>query len=109
MLSDEERGTQWALEDVAFQALAFQELAREPKLARVAMSQVRPEGDKVTRARPLQTRAKAGKVFLVRGPWVQEFILEALDFPSGRHDDQVDSASGGLEMISDGPGILFGA
>ncbi len=100
MTSDEERGTRWALEDVAFQALAWQELMREPSLAATMIKKVKPEGDKVTRARPLQGRAKAGKVKLVRGPWNQAFILEALDFPNGRHDDQIDTASGGLQMIA---------
>jgi predicted phage terminase large subunit-like protein len=99
MLSDLERGTRWGLEDVAFQALAFQELLRDPALVNVAITSIRPDGDKVQRARPLQTRAKAGKVKLVRGPWNQAFILEALDFPNGQHDDQIDTASGGLTMI----------
>jgi len=54
----------------------------------------------VQRARPLQLRARQGKVFLVRGPWTQKFINECLGFPSGRHDDQVDTASGGLQMIA---------
>lgn len=100
MLSESERGTAWRLEDVAFQALAWQELMRDPELARVDLGKVKPEGDKVTRARPLQTRAKAGKVKLINGPWVQGFLAEALDFPTGRHDDQVDTASGGLELVA---------
>lgn len=100
MVSPEEAGVRWALEDVAFQALAWQELMREPSLANVSITRIRPEGDKVTRARPLQGRAKAGKVKLVRGPWNQQFILEALDFPNGQHDDQIDTASGGLQLIA---------
>ena len=72
---------------------------REPSLATTAIEKIQPKGDKVVRARPLQGRAKSGKVKLVRGPWNQAFILEALDFPTGHHDDQVDTASGGLEMI----------
>jgi len=100
MVSDMEQGTQWGIEDVAFQALAFQELLRDPKLANAAIRAIRPRGDKVERARPLQTRALAGKVKLVRGSWNREFILEALDFPKGRHDDQIDTASGGLQMIA---------
>jgi len=102
MLSEQERGTTWGFEDVAFQALALRELQRNPRLARVAMMPVKPDGDKVQRARPLQARARMGKVKLVRGNWNQAFILECLDFPNGRHDDQVDSASGGLGMISNG-------
>lgn len=100
MLTPEEQGVVWGIEDVAFQALAFQELMRDPDLAGVAIRKVKPIGDKVERARALQTRATAGKLRMVRGPWNQPFILEALDFPNGRHDDQIDTASGGLQMIA---------
>jgi len=103
-LSPEERGTIWGIEDVAFQALAFQELIKDPRLAGVSIRRIRPQGDKVERARPLLTRGIAGKLKLVRGAWNQQFITEALDFPKGRHDDQVDTASGGLVMISKGYG-----
>lgn len=104
MLAKEERGTIWGVEKVNFQTVVFRDLLKKPRLANVAITAVPPEGDKVSRARPLQTRAKAGKVRLVRGPWNQAFILEALDFPNGRHDDQVDTASGGLIMIARGVG-----
>jgi predicted phage terminase large subunit-like protein len=100
MVSEEERGTRWGLEKAGFQSLAFRELMRDPRLMNVAISEETPNGDKVSRARPLQTRAKAGKVKLVKGPWVQPFLMEMLDFPNGRHDDQVDTASGGLGMIA---------
>lgn len=100
MTSDLEKGTRWAIETTAFQSLAYKELLRDPELANVAMVEVKPSKDKVTRARPLQTRGKAGKIRLVRGSWNQAFILEFLDFPNGAHDDQVDTASGGLEMIA---------
>ena len=100
MVSPLELGTVWGIEDVAFQALAFRELMRDKRLANVAILPVKPEGDKVTRARPFQTRAKAGKVCLVRGAWNRDFINECLEFPGGKHDDQVDTASGGLQMIA---------
>ncbi len=99
MLSEREKGTLWGFEDVAFQTLAFLDFAADPKLAGVAIITIHPEGDKVTRARPLQFRAKAGLVYLVEGSWTQGFLMEALDFPNGRHDDQVDTADGGLMMI----------
>jgi predicted phage terminase large subunit-like protein len=103
MTSDLERGVEWAIEGVAFQSLAFQELLRDARLANVAIREIKPEGDKVARARPLQTRARGGKLKLVGGAWVNAFVAEALDFPKGRHDDQIDSASGGLEMIANRP------
>jgi phage terminase large subunit-like protein len=41
-------------------------------------------------------------VFLVRGEWIPVFLQEILEFPKGKHDDQVDTASGGLEAIAKG-------
>lgn len=106
MLDPLESGVQWGIEAVAFQTVAFQNLLKNKKLANIAITAITPEADKVTRARPVQTRAKAGKVFLIRGPWNQAFILEALDFPTGKHDDQLDTVSGGNEMIAQGSGAL---
>jgi predicted phage terminase large subunit-like protein len=100
MVSDLEKGTMWGVEDVAFQALVFKDLTRKPELTNVAIYSIKPVGDKVARARPLQARGKAGKIFVVNGPWVETFMLEALDFPNGQHDDQIDTASGGLEMAA---------
>ena len=56
------------------------------------------------RARPWQLRAKLGHVKLVRGAWVLDFIREAISFPKGRHDDDVDSVSGGVQMIAEDGG-----
>lgn len=100
MLSEKELHTVWGLEDVAFQSLVFKDLMKDRRLARVSMFPIRPEGDKVSRARPLQTRARQGMVRLVKGNWIQAFLNEAAAFPGGKHDDQIDSASGGLLLMS---------
>lgn len=97
-----EIGTRWGLEDVAFQSLVFKDLQKDSRLAATAFEPIRPEGDKVARARAIQARARQGKIKLVRGEWNITFIREALDFPKGRHDDIVDTASGGLQMIAQG-------
>jgi predicted phage terminase large subunit-like protein len=55
-----------------------------------------PEGDKLNRALPWITRAEAGNVFLVRGPWNAKFTEECRDFSadmSHLHDDQIDAVS----------------
>ena len=103
MLSDLEQGTIWGLEKVAFQSLAFQELARDPQLASVSMYEIVPEGNKRARAQPLRFRGRSGKVKLVRGAWTGAFIDEALMFTGdgSGHDDQIDSASGDLKMIAE--------
>jgi len=49
---------------------------------------------------PWAARAEAGKVALVAGQWVKEFIDEVVAFPSAPHDDYVDAASGAIAMIS---------
>jgi predicted phage terminase large subunit-like protein len=59
----------------------------------------RETGDKVTRASALSSQAEAGNVKLVRGPWNEAFLNELENFPGGRHDDQVDAASGAFNML----------
>ena len=55
--------------------------------------------DKVTRAKPLRAQCEAGNVFIVRtgdpsaDSWIEPFISELCDFPTGKHDDHVDGAS----------------
>ncbi len=100
MLDDAERGTEWGVEDVAFQRLVLRQFLSDPALARVRMYRVKPNGDKVERARTWQLRAKQGKVKLVRGLWNNDFIREAAAFPNGRHDDDVDAVSGAVQMIA---------
>lgn len=59
-------------------------------------------GDKATRAMPLAAAAERGDVWLVPGPWVDEWLTELAAFPNGEHDDQVDSASGAWsELMGD--------
>jgi predicted phage terminase large subunit-like protein len=100
MVSDRELGVLWGVEDVAFQSLVWMDLMKRPRLAGTAITRVKPEGDKVARARALQTRAQQGLVRVVRGKWLRAFFDELADFPTGRHDDQVDTVSGGLQMVS---------
>jgi predicted phage terminase large subunit-like protein len=53
-----------------------------------------PEGDKVTRMAAQTAKIEAGHVLLPeQASWLQDFQTEILQFPNGRHDDQVDSLS----------------
>lgn len=101
LLSAQEQGVEWGFEDVAFQKLVVKEFLKDRELVNKKIKSVKPVGDKVERARPWQLRAKQGKVFLIRGPWNNDFIREATAFPRGRHDDDVDSVSGGTQMAAD--------
>lgn len=94
-----EPGVAIGVEEVAFQLAAFQELLREPDLLNHAVRGVRPVGDKLARALPWISRAEAGKVRLVRGAWVKDFLDEAAQFPLGAFDDQIDGVSGGVAML----------
>jgi predicted phage terminase large subunit-like protein len=57
-------------------------------------------GDKAVRARPFAAQAEAGNVRIVRAPWVADFNAECDLFPMGKHDDQVDAASGAFNKLA---------
>ncbi len=95
------------IEDVAYQAAAVQEALRRTMLPIVPESRNKVPGakkntypDKVTRARLLEARARAGKVFrpAVDPPWWANFVAEAVVFPDGSHDDQIDALGGAVRL-----------
>lgn len=103
MLSDEEHGTIWGIEDNAFQSLVVQQFMKDKSLAKIAIIGITRnsgDGDKAQWAQPWRLRARQKKVHLVRGAWNLNFKREAVSFPKG-HDDQIDSVSGGNQMIAD--------
>lgn len=57
------------------------------------------KGTKVMRARPLSSRQRQKKIYVLDGSWNNDFFTEAEDFPIGEHDDQVDAASGAFNDI----------
>jgi predicted phage terminase large subunit-like protein len=57
-------------------------------------------GSKETRAAPFAAQCEAGNVKLVRAPWVEAFLDEIELFPFGRHDDQVDAAASGFNVLA---------
>lgn len=66
-----------------------------------------PTGDKEVRAGPYSAAVERGDVYLVEGPWNEEFLQEHESFPYGKHDDQVDAASGAFERLTGkGGGIV---
>ncbi|MDX3909647.1 MAG: phage terminase large subunit [Sphingobium sp.] len=57
-----------------------------------------PKADKITRMYAQANAIEQGRVFLPReAPWLAVLKTELLQFPNGRHDDQVDSISQFLE------------
>jgi len=104
MLSEAELRTVWGIEDVAFQILVIKQLLTRKELATRTILPVRPVGSKEDRASAWRSRAKNGKVYLVRGKWNLDFLRVAASFPKGRYDDDVDSVSGGVQMIAEDAG-----
>lgn len=78
-------------------------LARQLAGYRVKLYQKRQ--DKVTAAGPLASQAEAGNVRMVRGPWNKAVLDQFENFPGKGHDDDVDSGSGALGVLS---GVLQG-
>jgi len=66
----------------------------------------RPTGPKEVRANPVSSQAEAGNVKLLRGEWINDFLDEAVAFPTtGVHDDQIDALSGAIAVLADGSGF----
>ena len=121
-----EPGVRHGVESKIHGKTAVQEFLRDAELLTVALEAINVEGGaKEVRALALQTRAHAGKVFVVRGqavvhavverltalgrrqalaglaggPWTGPYLDELCDFPAGRHDDQVDMTTGAMAML----------
>lgn len=88
---------------------AVQDFLTDQELAHVPIQAVNVENDKLSRALAWSYRAEAGKVILINGHWIPGFLNEVVSFDgSGRtKDDQVDTVSGGVGMLSGALGVLF--
>ena len=61
-----------------------------------------PHGGKEARAAAVTPLVEAGNVWLpvpALAPWVQGFVDEAADFPTGKHNDQVDAMTQALRRL----------
>ena len=76
-----------------------QQIVRVVQALGLSVSTEHPTGKKVHRAEPLASMAEAGNVVLCPGAWRDPFRAEAADFPNGKHDDQIDSASGAVSKL----------
>lgn len=95
-----ELNTEHGIEAAMHGRAVVQDLRRDPELRRYALREVRVEADKLTRALAWLNLAEAGKVVLVRGPWIAEFVDEIAAFPKGKHDDQIDAVSVAVNMLT---------
>ena len=72
-------------------------LIQELKTAHLSVIAVKPEYDKKIRMAIQSGKFESGQVFFPKeAPWLADLEAELFAFPSGRHDDQVDSISQAL-------------
>jgi len=57
-------------------------------------------GSKEIACQPLASQAQAGNVRVKRAAWSSAFIAEACDFPSGKHDDQIEAAARAFNKLT---------
>lgn len=96
----DERNTQHGIESALHGLALVQDLRRIFDIRGVPLRPVRVDTDKYTRALAWANLAEEGKVYLVRGPWIKDFLDEVTRFPNGAHDDQVDGVSLAVQMQS---------
>jgi predicted phage terminase large subunit-like protein len=91
--TDAALGTRVVLERDPAQAGKFEAFHYARLLAGFDVRTVPPQGDKITRAKPVSAQAEAGNLRLVRGRWNEAYLTELESFPEG-NKDQVDATSG---------------
>lgn len=58
-------------------------------------------GNKELRSGPMAAAMECGNLWLARGHWNRDLVDELLEFPLGKHDDQVDACSGAFRTLAD--------
>jgi predicted phage terminase large subunit-like protein len=67
-----------------------------------ALDKLHADKDKYTRAIPAAKRFRQGRVFFPpAATWMPELVEELAEFPSGRHDDQVDVVAYASRVVSE--------
>jgi len=82
------------IEKVGLGCSLLRELQSKPPSGFVRPISIVPKGDKRDRLIAQSPRIESGQVHLpAEAVWLADFVNEILQFPYGRHDDQVDSLS----------------
>ena len=95
-----ERDTEHGVEAALHGKALIQDLRSDPRNRAFAFKEIKVAADKLTRALAWLNLAEAGKLFLVRGAWIDEFVDEVSKFPHGKHDDQIDAVSVAVSMLA---------
>jgi predicted phage terminase large subunit-like protein len=105
-----EKNTRHGIEKALHGQAFVQDLRRIPAVRGVAFKAVKVDADKYTRALAWANLAEEGRVYLVQGPWINDFLEEICRF-TGRgdtHDDQVDAVSLAVGLLKGPGGKSFG-
>jgi predicted phage terminase large subunit-like protein len=93
-LAAEYGATTILIEDAGPGMALLQDLRRDPPRGMPRPIGQKPEGSKADRMVAQSAKIEGGHVYLPRcAPWLDTFLLEMLAFPTGRHDDQIDSVA----------------
>ena len=97
--------TEHGIEDKMHGLAALQSITRDPVFVRTRIVPVSPIGDKLSRALAWSARAERGKLVLVEGEWIPEFVSEAVAFDGTDRtwNDRVDAVSGCVQMLGAAP------
>tara|TARA_E500000318_G_scaffold112050_1_gene133657 strand:- start:4584 stop:6131 length:1548 start_codon:yes stop_codon:yes gene_type:complete len=86
------------IEDKASGQSLIQELKNQSGMAIIPY---KVSSDKVSRVSAITDLIEGGRVFLPKNAaWLDDFIEEAVSFPNGTHDDQIDALSMALDKLS---------
>jgi len=80
-----------------------QELHFDQELSDIGILGVPVQTSKRVRALPVTARGEGGFLFLVKGPWNDMVIDEAVEFDTGDYDDNVDVLSGCMKLLAINP------
>lgn len=95
-----ERNTSHGIEKALHGQALVQDLRQDVKVRGRPIQAIRVDADKITRALSWAGLAEDGKVILVQGSWIDDFVDEVCSFPYGSHDDQVDAVSLAVRMLA---------
>ena len=81
---------------------AFQNIFRGQRIVKG----IKIREDKVTRGTFIEPIFEAGNVHILRANWNKDWLDELSQFPSGKHDDQVDNLTAGFIEICNNSGSI---
>lgn len=82
-------------------ASIMKDMNRDSQLSQIVIRGYKSDRDKRAAAAPVASRAMIGNFYVLQRAWLPEFLDELVNFPRGKHDDQVDALSGAYKMLNE--------